>query len=138
MSETLAIRTTDMPRPSRQRSRVTNGKSMFVRGRGTSPWARRWRDLTELHAMDAAQGAPLSTLTQAQISLCKRVATIEIELEQAEGKLSMGEVVDLDVYARATGHLRRALETLASVSLQRAQRDVTRIEYEDREAGLIP
>ena len=49
-------------------------------------------------------------------------ATIEIELEQLEGKLSKGEAVDLDGYTRAAGHLRRILESLG---LERKQRDVT-------------
>nr|WMC95377.1 hypothetical protein RAR13_18605 [Aminobacter aminovorans] len=92
---------------------------MFVEGDGNSPWARRWRDLVALHADDIG-GA--ETLSEAQMSLCKRVATIEVELEQMDGKLSMGQSVDLDAYTRASGHLRRILDSLG---IARKQKDVT-------------
>lgn len=95
--------------PVTQRSAVTNGTRMFVEGDAMSPWARRWRDLVALHVADMG-GA--DALSEAQISLIKRVATIELELEQMDGKLSMGEKVDLDAYSRASGHLRRILDSL--------------------------
>ena len=56
------------------------------------------------------------------MSLIRRSATIEVELERMEGRLSVGESVDLDQYVRAVGHLRRVLETLG---IERAKRDVT-------------
>ncbi|MBX9451374.1 MAG: hypothetical protein KL801_05840 [Mesorhizobium sp.] len=92
---------------------------MFVEGDAMSPWARRWRDLVALHASDMG-GA--ETLSEAQVSLVKRVATIEVELEQMDGKLSMGEKVDLDAYTRASGHLRRILDSLG---IKRTARDIT-------------
>lgn len=101
------------------RSAVTNGSRDFVDGDGRSPWARRWRDLVALHSSDLG-GA--DALSEAQASLVRRVATIEIELEAQEGKLSKGEQIDLDAYTRAAGHLRRILETLG---LKRVPRDVT-------------
>lgn len=106
-------------RPKRLRSRVTNGRQMFVDGDGRGPWARRWRDLVELHAGDIGQPELLS---EAQLSLIRRVATIEIELEAMEGRLSQGGAADLDTYTRASGHLRRLLETLG---IERTKRDVT-------------
>jgi hypothetical protein len=96
-------------RAPRQRSAVTNGKRAFVDGDGNAAWTRRWRDLVMAHARDLG-GA--DALSEAQSSLVRRVATIEIELEQLEGKLSKGEAVDLDGYTRAASHLRRILETL--------------------------
>jgi hypothetical protein len=42
-----------------------------------------------------------------------------------EGKLSMGEQVDLDVFTRSASHLRRLFETLG---LKRQSRDVTLID----------
>jgi hypothetical protein len=101
------------------RSAVTNRKRLFVEGGGRSAWARRYRDLLELHADDLG-GAGL--LSEAQHSLIRRVATLEIELERLEGRLSEGNDVDLDVYARTASHLRRILETLG---IERAKRDVT-------------
>ncbi len=107
--ETSAIRTASDAKPPRQRSAVTNGKRAFVDGDGNAAWTRRWRDLVSAHACDLGGAAALS---EAQSSLVRRVATIEIELEQLEGKLSKGETVDLDAYTRAANSLRRLLETL--------------------------
>ncbi len=107
--------------PSRQRSAVTNGRRMFVAGDGTSAWARRYRDLVAAHVADLGGGDALS---ESQLSLIRRAAAIECELEQQEGRLSLGETVDLDVFTRAASHLRRILETLAGTSLRRVPRDV--------------
>jgi hypothetical protein len=109
-------------RAPRQRSKVTNGRRAFVEGDGQSPWARRWRDLAANHANDLAGAAGLGALSQAQQSLIRRVATISIELEQMEGRLSKGEPVDLDTYGRGAGNLRRLLETLG---IERKAKDVS-------------
>jgi hypothetical protein len=109
---------TEAPRP-RQRSAVTNGRRVFVDGDGNAAWTRRWRDLVQAHGRDLGG---LDTLSEAQTSLVRRVATIELELEQLEGKLSKGEPVDLDIYTRSASHLRRILETLG---IERVARDVT-------------
>lgn len=101
------------------RSAVTNGRKLFVDGDGRGPWARRWRDLVELHAGDLG-GADV--LSEAQMSLVRRASTIEIELEAMEGRLSEGKDANLDAYARAAGHLRRILESLG---IERAKRDLT-------------
>jgi hypothetical protein len=98
---------------------VTNGRRMFVNGRGTSAWSRRYADLIAGHAADLG-GADL--LSNAQLSLIRRASAIECQLEAWEGDLSEGRPVDLDTFARTAGHLRRILETLG---LQRCQRDVT-------------
>ncbi len=106
-------------RPSRTRSAVTNGRRAFVDGDGNSAWYRRRKDIVELHLDDMGGRDALS---EAQISLACRAASIEVELEQMEGRLSKGESVDLDAFTRAASHLRRILETLG---VERRQRDVT-------------
>jgi hypothetical protein len=106
-------------RAPRQRSRVTNGKSLFVSGDGNSAWTRRYRDLVRGHANDCG-GEDL--LSESEKSLIKRASAIECELEAMEGRLSRGETVDLDKFTRAASHLRRILETLG---LERRQRDIT-------------
>jgi hypothetical protein len=63
-----------------------------------------------------------SNLSEAQLALIKRAATLEVELEQMEGQLSLGEQIDLDVFGRATGNLRRVWESLG---LKRDARDIT-------------
>jgi hypothetical protein len=59
-------------------------------------------------------------MTEFQLALCKRAASIEVTLESLESDLSSGQVVDLDLFGRLVGHLRRIAETLG---LQRVARD---------------
>jgi hypothetical protein len=115
----FSVRNTPEARAPRQRSAVTNGRRLFVEGDGNSAWSRRYRDLIAGHVGDL--GGPRA-LSESQLSLIKRASAIEVELEQAEGKLSRGEETSLDAYTRAAGHLRRILETLG---LERVSRDVT-------------
>jgi hypothetical protein len=61
-------------------------------------------------------------LSEAQFSLIRRAAAIECELERLDARLSLGDPVDMDSYARVAGHLRRMFETLG---LERKPRDVT-------------
>src|SRR6516162_9963388 len=105
-------------RPKRIRSAVSNGRRLFVDGDGNSAWSRRYRDLIVGHVSDLGGRDMLS---EAQLSLIKRASTLELELEQAEGRLSKGEQIDLDAYGRAASHLRRILESLG---LERKPRDV--------------
>jgi hypothetical protein len=101
-----------------QRSAVTNGRRLFVRGDGNSAWSRRYRDLIAGHVTDMGGE---SLLSESEKSLIRRASAIECELEQMEGRLSQREPVDLDAFTRAAGHLRRILETLG---LQRRQKDI--------------
>lgn len=107
------------PESKRIRSAVTNGERTFVIGDGNSPWARRQRDLLALHIADLGTEERLS---ENQLSLCRRAATLETELEMLEGQLSLGKVADLDLYNRLSGNLRRILESLG---LERKSKDVT-------------
>jgi hypothetical protein len=103
------------------RSATTNGNRAFVLGGdGRGAWVRRWRDLVELHSLDLGDAASLS---EGQLSLCRRAATLEVSLEQIEAAMSNGEDADLDLYNRLAGNLRRILE---SVGLRRVARDVSR------------
>jgi hypothetical protein len=113
---------TGVSSPITARSPITKGKALSVAGgdlRG--PWARRMRDLMDLHLSDL--GGP-GAVSQAEASIVRRASTIEVELERLEAKFSSGEAspTDLDLYQRAAGNLRRLLE---SVGLQRRSRDVT-------------
>jgi hypothetical protein len=93
------------------RSKVTNGRRVFaIGGDGRGAWTRRWKDLFEAHVADLGGPAGLS---EGQVSLCRRVAAIEISLEQMEARMSEGDIaVDLDQYGRLAGHARRILETI--------------------------
>jgi hypothetical protein len=102
------------------KSKVTNGRKVFAMGgdaRGC--WTRRWRDLVELHASDCGGS---SVMSEAQLSLCRRASAIEVQLEQMEASMSEGALkVDLDLYNRLSGNLRRILE---SIGLERKARPV--------------
>jgi hypothetical protein len=108
-------------RPKRKSSAVSSGRRMFVQGDSSSAWSRRYRDIVAGHVSDLGGQAVLS---EAEISLIKRVSTLEIECEQAEGRLSMGQEVDLDLYQRMLNSLRRAHEVLG-LERKVALRDVT-------------
>jgi hypothetical protein len=56
-----------------------------------------------------------AALSEGQKSLCRRAATLEVNLEQLEAG------VDLDVFNRLSGNLRRIFETLG---LDRRARDI--------------
>src|ERR1700730_11852414 len=125
-TETTAVRPLTDTRPERLRSRVTNGRRVFVEGDGNSAWARRYKDIIVGHVNDLGGHDALS---QSQISLIKRASAIELELEQMEGKLSQGLPVDIEKFTRAASHLRRLLETLG---LERRAKDVTPKRLRDR------
>ena len=96
------------------RSRVSNGNGLFVeRIDGRSLWARRFRDLLELHVTDL--GGP-DVCSEGQCSLIRRIAALEVELERLEGKWAKdGGCTDasaLDLYQRMTNTLRRTLQAL--------------------------
>jgi len=108
---------------SKGRSAVTNGHRLLEGGDGRGPWARRMRDVIELHISDLGG---LGNASEAERSIIRRAATLTIELERLEAKfstLSNGpRDSDLDIYQRCSNSLRRLLET---VGIQRRPRDVT-------------
>jgi hypothetical protein len=122
---------TQGPAKARQRERkhsaVTSGRRLFaIDGDPLSPWSRRYRDLLAGHVSDL--GGRDASLSESQLSLIRRVSTVEVELEAMEARLSRGEDVDLDLYGRLLGHLRRAVETLHSTSLKRHVKEPTALD----------
>jgi hypothetical protein len=105
-------------RHPRNRSAVTNGKRLFLYGDSNSAWSRRWKDLVCGHVADKGGRDYLS---EAQISLIRRAACLEVELERMEGRLSMGHDLHIESYAAAVGHLRRVFE---AIGLERKPREV--------------
>jgi hypothetical protein len=105
-------------RAKRPRSAVTSGRKTFIAGDPNSAWGRRFHDLVQGHVSDLGGR---SILSEAQLALCKRAAGLECELEQMEGRMSLGEEISLDAYGRAASHLRRILETLG---IERVPKDV--------------
>lgn len=121
-SKSPAARHSTVTRPPTLRSRVTNGKTLFAEGGDMrAPWARRLRDVLELHLSDLGGVANTS---EAERSLLRRSATITVELERLEAKFAeaKGTRDDLETYQRCANTLRRLLE---STGLKRVARDVT-------------
>lgn len=108
--------------PNKQRSAVTNGRRVFVEGDGNSAWARRYKDLCAEHAADLGG---LDILSQGQQALIRRAATLSVQLEAMEGRLSEGLDIDMDLYGRLTGHQARVLQALG---LQRKQKTITHLD----------
>jgi hypothetical protein len=117
-----AIRQVTDARPKKIRSAVTNGRRSFVSdGDGRSPWMRRRRDLEMIYAEDLGGRDSLSGY---QMGLVEAAATIRVELERMEARLSSGEVVDVEVYARVASHYRRIAESLG---IERKARNIPSI-----------
>jgi hypothetical protein len=101
------------------RSRVTNGKRLFVEADGRGPWARRWRDVVAEITSDL--GGP-DLLSEAQRQLVKRAASLSIMCERMEGQAAEGTEIDLVIFGTLTDRLGRALQRLG---LKRHPRDVS-------------
>src|SRR5262245_15237705 len=62
------------------------------------------------------------TLSEGELSLIRRTAALECELEAMEARMSQGEPVNLELFGRLTDRLGR---TLQRIGLKRVPRDVT-------------
>jgi hypothetical protein len=113
-------------RPRTPRSAVTSGRQLFIAGDPNSAWARRYADLFVGHINDL--GGP-DTLSDAQFSLIRRATAIECELERLDALLSVGTPVDMDSYARVSGHLRRLFETIGLKRQARVVGELTLAEF---------
>src|SRR5262245_19089361 len=90
---------------------------MFAEGGdGRSAWGRRWRDLCLSHAKDL--GGP-ELLSEAQVSVIKRVSALECECERLEAQMSEGKAIEADVYGRLCGRLARMVELIGIRRLAR-------------------
>jgi hypothetical protein len=104
-------------RSARASSKATTGKRMFAEGGdGRSLWGRRWRDLVLAHIGDL--GGP-ELLSEAQISICRRISAMECELEAMEARMSAGVPIDPDQYGRLAGRLCRMFELIGIHRLAR-------------------
>lgn len=98
-------------RAIRPRSAITSGRQLFIDGDPNSAWSRRFDDLLIAHIGDISpQGA--DALSAAQLGLICQATSLECELERLQSRLSRGEEVNLESYARTGGHLRRLWEVL--------------------------
>ena len=112
-SQTIAAR------PSRLRSRVTNGSKMVAGLDGRSAEARRYRDLAMSFADDLG-GA--DKLTEAQRTLIAQAATLQVQSERVQAAVLRGEVIDVEQLTRLAN---AAMRILSRLGLKRERRDTT-------------
>jgi len=96
-------------RPSRQRSRVTNGSKLVAAVDGRSAEARRYKDVAFSLADDLG-GA--SGLTEAQRALIRQIAAMTVQSERLQGAVLRGELVDVEQLTRLSNALSRMLHRL--------------------------
>jgi hypothetical protein len=101
---------------------VSNGSALLAGVDGRSIWARRLRDLIELH--EAERGGQ-DNISEAERAIIRRASTLIVEAERLEAKFALaGEAdpADLDLYQRISNSMRRLFE---AVGIERKPRDVT-------------
>jgi len=105
------------------RAAVSNGSRLLNGLDHRGAWARRLRDLI---AGSIADLGGESEVSEGELSLVRRAAMMTLQLELMEQRFAAngGEATaaQLDSYVRASGALRRLLQTLG---LKRQARDVT-------------
>jgi hypothetical protein len=112
----------DTPSPVKRqpfnRSRVGNGRVLLAMTDGRSMTARRFQDLFEDVCGDLGGRDALS---ESQLQLVRRVATLSAESERLESEWANGREFDLAQYTVLANCLRRLVETLG---LKRVARPV--------------
>ncbi|WP_363347934.1 hypothetical protein [Methylocystis echinoides] len=93
------------------RSAVSNGTRLFAEPGvdARTIWARRFRDLCISFANDLGG---LESLTELQVCLIRRAASLSVASEKLEARLAAGEPVDAEVMSRLTGQLSRVADAL--------------------------
>ena len=106
-------------RGKQSRSRVTNGKQLFLDGEVRSRASRRFRDLLAGIASDLGG---VNELSVGQMQLARRCALLSVQCEIMEAAAVDGKDFDLDQYGQLTDRLGRAFQRLG---LRRQPRDIT-------------
>ena len=114
-------------RSPEQRSRVTNGKQLFLRLPGTpteqTAWHRRLKDLIVDHVNDLG-GLEATSISEQALIRRSAMMTLQLEIMEARWARNGGEASEksLITYQRVAGGLRRLLRDLG---LKRRARDIT-------------
>jgi hypothetical protein len=93
MRKTATERAALAPRPTNNRSRLTNGAALLAgRVDQRSAPARRYRDLVSQIVVDLGG---VERLSETKLQLIRRFAAISVMSEQMEAKLASGQSVDV-------------------------------------------
>jgi hypothetical protein len=106
-------------RPSKQRSRVSNGKDVLPDIDGRSAMARRFRDITNAVLTD--QGGA-DQCSESRLQLVRRFAAAAVLAERMESRLANGEQIDVAEHAVLCSTLVRIAQR---IGINRVPRDVT-------------
>jgi hypothetical protein len=96
-------------RAPKGRSKVTNGRQLFIDGDARLKVSRRFRDVLASIATDLG-GA--DRLSEGQKQIARRCAMLSVECEIMESAAVAGQSFDLDVYGQLTDRLGRAFQRL--------------------------
>jgi hypothetical protein len=106
-------------RAPKGRSKVTNGRQLFIDGDARLKVSRRFRDVL---ASIAADLGGVDRLSEGQKQIARRCAMLSVECEIMESAAVAGQPFDLDAYGQLTDRLGRAFQRLG---LRRVMNDVT-------------
>jgi hypothetical protein len=106
-------------RAPKGRSKVTNGKQLFLEGDARLKVSRRFRDVLASIATDLGG---VDRLSEGQKQIARRCAMLSVECEIMESAAVAGQPFDLDAYGQLTDRLGRAFQRLG---LKRVMHDVT-------------
>jgi hypothetical protein len=91
------------------RSKVSNGKSLFLQPDGRSRTSRRFRDIAAAIASDLGG---VDGLSEGQKQLVRRCALVSVECEKMEARSVEGKEIDLDLFGALTDRLGRCLQRI--------------------------
>ena len=92
-------------RAPKGRSKVTNGKQLFIDGDARLKVSRRFRDVLASIATDLGG---VDRLSEGQKQIARRCAMLSVQCEIAESAAVAGEPFDVDAYGELTDRLGRA------------------------------
>jgi hypothetical protein len=111
-------------RPSRQRSRVTNGSKLIAGVDGRSAEARRYRDVAIALADDLGGQ---DKLTESSKILVRQAAALTMQVEGLQSKIVAGEEVNIEQLTRLSNVLGRTLHRLGVK--KRVERKLLAVEF---------
>jgi hypothetical protein len=106
-------------RPSKQRSRLTNGKDLLPDIDGRSAAARRFKDITSQVLID--QGG-IDQCSESRLQLVRRFAAAAVLAEQMEAALVRGEQIDIAEHGLLCSTLVRIAQR---IGINRVPKNVT-------------